>query len=178
MKKYYEILEVSPKASNEVIERAYRALIKKYHPDLYEGEEKIYAEKKVRDINEAYKILSDNFLREQYNSELQKELEYDNIDDISKKKKSANIREKIFKKNDKKIKQKNEKNSIGTYRGILDITKTVFKHRPKLKSVKELQREDYIAAGLTAAIVIILLIALWFIPATNGFVKSLIPFID
>ena len=57
MKKYYEILEVSPKASNEVIERAYRALIKKYHPDLYDGEEKIHAEEKVRDINEAYKIL-------------------------------------------------------------------------------------------------------------------------
>ena len=64
MKKYYEILEVNPNASIEIIEKAYKVLARKYHPDLYEGEEKIYAEKKMRDINEAYKILSDEFLRE------------------------------------------------------------------------------------------------------------------
>ena len=61
MKNYYEILEVNNKASREVIERAYRVLIKKYHPDIFDGEERIYAEKKVRDLNEAYKILSDDF---------------------------------------------------------------------------------------------------------------------
>ena len=44
MKKYYEILEVNPKASIEIIEKAYKVLAKKYHPDLYEGDKKIYAE--------------------------------------------------------------------------------------------------------------------------------------
>ena len=34
MKNYYEILEVSQNASPEVIEKAYKALVKKYHPDL------------------------------------------------------------------------------------------------------------------------------------------------
>ena len=36
MKNYYEILEVDRKASKEVIEKAYKALAIKYHPDLKE----------------------------------------------------------------------------------------------------------------------------------------------
>ena len=73
MKNYYEILEVNPKASKEIIEKAYKVLIKKYHPDLYKGESRIYAEEQTRQINEAYKILSDEFLREQYDKEIEKE---------------------------------------------------------------------------------------------------------
>ena len=37
MKNYYEILEVDSKASPEVIEKAYKTLVKKYHPDLQNG---------------------------------------------------------------------------------------------------------------------------------------------
>lgn len=33
MKNYYEELEVSRNASNEIISRAYKVLAKKYHPD-------------------------------------------------------------------------------------------------------------------------------------------------
>ena len=56
---YYEILEVSTNASKEVIKNAYRALIKKYHPDSYMGN-KLYAENKLKKINEAYEVLSDD----------------------------------------------------------------------------------------------------------------------
>ena len=38
MKNYYDILEVNRRASKEVIEKAYKVLVKKYHPDLYTGE--------------------------------------------------------------------------------------------------------------------------------------------
>ena len=47
MKNYYDILEVSPKASKEVIEKAYRVLAKKYHPDRYTGDKKKIAEEKL-----------------------------------------------------------------------------------------------------------------------------------
>lgn len=73
MKKYYEILEVNEKASQEIIEKAYKTLVKKYHPDLYSTVQKKEAELKLKDINEAYNILSDSFLRHQYDLELEKE---------------------------------------------------------------------------------------------------------
>mgnify|MGYP002552872643 FL=1 len=38
VKNYYEILEVDKKASSEVIEKAYRILVKRYHPDLQKSE--------------------------------------------------------------------------------------------------------------------------------------------
>ena len=62
MKDYYGILEVNEKASQEIIEKAYRTLVKKYHPDIYSSVEKREAERKLKDINEAYNILSDIFL--------------------------------------------------------------------------------------------------------------------
>lgn len=62
---YYDILEISPKASDEVIRMAYKALVKKYHPDVFHGD-KIFAEKKMKEINEAYEVLSDSSKRRLY----------------------------------------------------------------------------------------------------------------
>ena len=71
MKNYYEILEVDKNASEEVIEKAYKTLVKKYHPDLQQGaKQQEYAEK-MKIINEAYDVLSNDFKREQYNQTLQ-----------------------------------------------------------------------------------------------------------
>ena len=70
MVNYYEILEVSEKASNEVIEKAYKALVKKYHPDLQPDSGKTEAEKKIKIINEAYEILSDESKKQKYDSKL------------------------------------------------------------------------------------------------------------
>lgn len=72
---YYEILEVSKNASKEVIDKAYRVLAKKYHPDLQQGQDKIQAENKMKEINEAYDVLSDDNKREEYNSFLESENE-------------------------------------------------------------------------------------------------------
>ena len=61
--------------------------------------------------------------------------------------------------------------------GIVDVVQEVFKKRENLpKEAKGLKREDWIAAGITIAIVLVLGIILWFIPATNGFIRSLNPF--
>ena len=72
MKNYYDILQVNPKASPEIIEKAYHFLAKKYHPDMQSDEiEKLRCEQILKDLNEAYYVLSDVFLREQYDKELQ-----------------------------------------------------------------------------------------------------------
>lgn len=71
----YEVLEVSEKASKEVIEKAYRVLAKKYHPDLQAESEKQAAESKMKQINEAYEILSDSEKRKNYDLALKQERE-------------------------------------------------------------------------------------------------------
>lgn len=75
MKNYYKILEVDKNASDEIIERAYKVLVKKYHPDLQTEQNKEEAAKRITIINEAYSILSNPLKRAEYNKKLQKETE-------------------------------------------------------------------------------------------------------
>jgi len=54
-KKYYNILGVSENASDEEIKKAYRELVKKYHPDRYAGSSVAdIAGEKLKEINKAY----------------------------------------------------------------------------------------------------------------------------
>lgn len=78
-KTLYEILEVSENASSEIIEKAYKVLAKKYHPDLQPPEEKSNAEDKMKEINEAYEILGDSSKREKYDEELKRNREEEKI---------------------------------------------------------------------------------------------------
>jgi molecular chaperone DnaJ len=61
MSDYYKVLGVSKSASQEEIKKAYRKLAHKYHPDKKGGDEK-----KFKEINKAYQILSDKEKRAQY----------------------------------------------------------------------------------------------------------------
>lgn len=72
-KTLYEILEVSEKASPEVIEKAYKVLVKKYHPDLQKEEDKKNAEVMMKKINEAYEVLQDAQKRMEYDNNLEEE---------------------------------------------------------------------------------------------------------
>ncbi len=63
-KDYYKILGVSRDATKEEIRKAYRRLAKLYHPDLNKGDKE--KEEKFKEINEAYSVLSDDKLRQQY----------------------------------------------------------------------------------------------------------------
>lgn len=65
-KNYYEILEIDKKASPEMIKKAYSTLAKKYHPDLQPDNLKSKCEEKIKLINEAYEILSDEEKRKNY----------------------------------------------------------------------------------------------------------------
>ena len=65
MKDYYEILQVHPKASLDIIKKAYITLAKKYHPDTTELDAAT-AQQMMKDLNEAYAVLSDASRREAY----------------------------------------------------------------------------------------------------------------
>ena len=71
-KNYYDILEINKNASPEIVEKAYKTLAKKYHPDLQEESAKTDSEIKMKKLNEAYEIISDPQKREAYNKELEK----------------------------------------------------------------------------------------------------------
>jgi len=63
-KDYYEILGIGRDASQEEIKRAYRKLVRQYHPDANPGNKE--AEERFKLINEAYEVLSDPQKKAQY----------------------------------------------------------------------------------------------------------------
>lgn len=66
MSSHYETLGVSKTASESEIKKAYRVLSLKYHPDRNQSAE---AAVKIREINDAYEVLSDQAKRRQYDLE-------------------------------------------------------------------------------------------------------------
>lgn len=60
---YYEVLGVNKNADEREIKKAYRKLAKQYHPDVNKEAD---AEKKFKEVQEAYEILSDSSKRSAY----------------------------------------------------------------------------------------------------------------
>ncbi|HEW81414.1 MAG TPA: molecular chaperone DnaJ [Nitrospirae bacterium] len=61
---FYERMGLKKGASEAEIKKTYRRLARKYHPDLNPGDES--KEKKFKEINEAYEVLSDPKKRSEY----------------------------------------------------------------------------------------------------------------
>jgi len=65
-KNYYDILGINKNASDDEIKKAYRSLAKKYHPDLNPGNAE--AAEKLKEVNEAYGVLSDKQKKHNYDT--------------------------------------------------------------------------------------------------------------
>ncbi len=63
-KDYYDILGVKKKASHKAIQKAYRKLARKYHPDVNPGDAE--AEKRFKEISEAYTAIGNEKKRREY----------------------------------------------------------------------------------------------------------------
>ncbi len=69
LKDYYEILGVSRNATKQEIKKAYRKLVRLYHPDINPDPK---AEEKFKEINEAYHVLIDDEKRSEYDAILER----------------------------------------------------------------------------------------------------------
>ena len=184
MKDYYGILEVNEKASQEIIEKAYKTLVKKYHPDLYSSVEKREAEKKLKEINEAYNILSDSFLRSQYDLELQKERTRVQTSQNTSRENNQNYQQTTTRQRNENIsgnkrkKKKTEyvrnKSNVGTIFGLVDLVKDLWANKPEKTERRKMNQTDWLAIGLTIVALLIIGVILWFIPFTNGWMRQLL----
>jgi curved DNA-binding protein CbpA len=66
-KDYYSILGIVPSIDDVALAAAYRALLKKYHPDVFRGS-KAEAERRTKEINEAYETLGNSDKRRAYDN--------------------------------------------------------------------------------------------------------------
>ena len=64
-KDYYNILGVERSAAQDSIQKAYRKLARKFHPDVNKDKD---AEEKFKEINEAYEVLRDPEKRKRYDT--------------------------------------------------------------------------------------------------------------
>jgi len=67
-KDYYKVLGIDKSASEEDVKKAYRKLAREHHPDVVSENDKEAAEKRFKEINEAYRVLSDAEKRKMYDT--------------------------------------------------------------------------------------------------------------
>jgi hypothetical protein len=196
---YYEILEVSRMASKEVITKAYKVLVRKYHPDLEqdEGKKEEAKEKMVR-INEAYETLSDDEKRKKYDDTIAVLEEKERIEKEKKKQqgKTQNVNTNVDNVNsnnnisinnidnannlndDTKLQEEMQRaeEEIQMHKQNIvnkmyeDYYNTLRRMGYKVVTVRPLK--ERIKAYVIAGIVILLLILIYNIPFIRGFIYS------
>ena len=187
MKNLYDVLEVSKFASKEIIEKAYKTLAKRYHPDLQEESNKKQAEEMMKQINEAYSILSDEQKRKEYDHRLEEEKKnlevqnnitnnnnannYNNDDNIrnvyqtnyQNQRKSEEELRRYYEEKQRKIEQEVERKAAEQYRkNYIDYLHSLgyrIKHKWRFK--------DFIVIFAVIGIIILIGYILWIIPSTH-----------
>jgi DnaJ-class molecular chaperone len=76
---YYKLLGVSYQATPAEIKRAYRAAMKRSHPDRLAPDLRAEAESRARELNEAYKVLSKPETKQRYDQQLKSSMVQEQI---------------------------------------------------------------------------------------------------
>lgn len=193
---YYEVLQVSKNASQEIIEKAYKTLVKKYHPDLQVDNKKIEFEEKIKKINEAYEVLSDSEKRKNYDLIMKKNdisiNDYNNLID-----ENNNLKNEInylknnynythnttqndnntainnnYNENSNLDDEINRKIDNAVNRAYYDAYIQDLKNRGyKIKYKKTFK--DFVALIMTILVIILIFIILWHIPFTRNYFINL-----
>lgn len=190
-KNYYDILEINKNASPEIIEKAYKTLVKKYHPDLQDNNLKFEYEEKIKEINEAYEVLSDVEKKENYdlnlkNNEISLD-DYNNLinENINLKKEinylknnTINENELNYNKNNYNIQNNineniiNEKINDAVNQAYYDAYIQDLKNRGyKIKYKKTFK--DFLALIITILIICVVAFIIWQIPFTRNYLINL-----
>lgn len=196
---YYDILEVNKNASPEIIEKAYKTLVKKYHPDLQENNLKNNYEEKIKKINEAYEILSNPEKRKNYDLQLQSneisKEDYNNLynenislkNEINYLKNNINLNNSYQTQNVKNNIQQNQntgyENNINQEEINQKINNAVNKayHDAYVQDLKnrgykikyKKTSKDFLALILTIGVILIIGFVLWQIPFTRNYLIGL-----
>lgn len=192
-KTLYEMLEVSENASPEVIEKAYKILVKKYHPDLQPANEKANAETKMKEINEAYSVLSDEQKRADYDNDLKAKREQAKMQEkqaiynqaTTQRTQSYNQAntsnngqnydydrkeyEQRLKKEEAAQRKKMQENLNKEYENAYNNYLRSLGYKVKTKWTKEKVRDLLI----TIAVIIVIAYLLWIIPPTHNWLVSI-----
>ena len=198
-KNYYEILEVNQNASPEIIEKAYKTLVKKYHPDLQKDEQKNLYEQKLKTINEAYEILSDKEKRKNYDIHLQKiqnkeledlynenehlKTELDNLKNTKNNSIYNNLENQNISKNATNIDfqntlHNNYKNNVNNNNQIY-YDNNSFQYQPQIdkktyyKYIIKSKIRSFITSLIAIIVIIVIFYILWHIPAIKSYCINL-----
>lgn len=169
MKNFYKILEVNENASYEVIEKAYKVLAKKYHPDIWPKDKIYFAESKFKEITEAYNVLSNYDLRAEYDAQMGfNNASYVNLYDENQKLKQELNSIKIKNESQKYIENSNSENNKkeSYFKRYTDSIKDLILNETK-KSPDERSR-DFTALILTVIIISVLILIFWKVPFLNN----------
>lgn len=177
MKNYYEILEVSENASTEVIEKAYRVLAKKYHPDTWPRDKLFFAESKFKEVTEAYEVLSNEELRKNYDLKIglntSSDEKYNNLYYEHEKLKQEIDNLKIKNESNKYVNQSEDINRFvkpnpSYFKKYINQFRTLIRNEKQKPS--EERSKDFKALILTIIIVSILLFVFWKVPFLRNFI--------
>ena len=186
----YEVLEVSENASAEVIEKAYKVLAKKYHPDLQSEANKKSAENKMKKINEAYDVLGNEEKRKEYDKALEQEREEQRLKQEMELERQRIEKEEYNQQNqvgsdinntnetelqrqlreyEKDLKRKEMQENLNReYENAYYNYLRSLGYKVKRRITKERVRDFFITIG----VMLLIITALWFIPPTHDWLVS------